>query len=190
MIPKEVERQVVARLYSDAKELDWGSVTPQGRTAQYSLWVNDPEVGGRLREFVSDSQARLWIKDGPMKEWSRALSGIGKYAEFVEESEDVPATLVRKTLGPDWEVVSSSIAVKPMRVAARCGEEEAVLTWGKARDFKHLVWAALTASVEGDARDWTLCVVETFTNPTPTNQKHAHERMARRCGLAVRHVSM
>ncbi len=189
-IPKEIERKVVAKLYADAQERDWVSMTPQEHSAQYAKWVHDPDVGGRLREYLNDADARVWIKDGPMKEYSRALSGIGKYADLVNDSQDVPAALVSKALGADWALDRDSIQTKPLRLVARRGEDEAVITWAEGRSLKHLVWAALNASAEGDTRPWTLCVIETFTKPIPTNEKQAHQRIAKRCALTLKHVSI
>jgi hypothetical protein len=189
-IPRDIEMKVVAKLYADARELDWTSLTPQQHSAQYAKWVEDEEVGGRLREYLTHTDARVWIKDGPMKEWSRALSGVGKYSALIDDSDDVPTKLVHKALGPDWTVDKATIATKPLRVVARRGAEEAVVTWSGSRDFKHLVWAALTASAEGDDRQWTVCVLETFTKPVPKNEKQAHQRLATRCDLAVQHISV
>jgi hypothetical protein len=189
-IPKDIETKVVTRLYGDAKTLDWATLTPQQHSAQYTKWVDDPEVGGRLREYLSASDARVWIKDGPMKEWSRSLSGVGKYANLVDGADDTPARLARKALGDGWEVDSDTLRVKPLRVTARHDEDETTLTWAPATGLKHLVWAALTASAQGDTREWVLCVVETFTKPTPANEKQAHQRLAKRCGLRLVHVSL
>ncbi|MHB1833789.1 MAG: hypothetical protein ACYCXW_02360 [Solirubrobacteraceae bacterium] len=189
-IPKDVETKVVTRLYADAKQLDWASLTPQQHSAQYTKWVDEPEVGGRLREYLSTSDARVWIKDGPMKEWSRSLSGVGKYAALIDGADDAPARLARKVLGEGWQVDNDTLRVKPLRVTARNEEEEAVLAWAPVNGLKHLVWAALTASSEGDTRDWVLCVVETFTKPTPANEKQAHQRLAKRCGLRIVHISL
>jgi hypothetical protein len=189
-IPREVEMKVVTRLYADAKKLDWASLTPQEHSAKYAKWVDDPEVGGRLREYLSVGDARVWIKDGPMKEWSRSLSGVGKYAGLVDGAENVPIALACKVLGSDWELDPETIRSKPLRLTARKGEEETVLTWAKARDLKHLCWAALTASAEGDHRPWVICVIETFTRPIPANEKQAHLRLAGRCDLRLVHVSL
>lgn len=189
-IPREVEAKVVTKLYEDANRLDWAHLTPQQHSTQYAKWVEDPDVGGRLREFLSTGDARVWIKDGPMKEWSRAVSGVGKYANHVRDAQDVPARLVNRALGAEWQAEPATIQVKPLRVVARRGEDEAVLTWAQARDLKHLVWAALTASAEGDTRQWVLCVIETFTKPTPANEKEAHHRLAKRCHLEIRHISL
>lgn len=189
-IPRELEQKVVAKLYAEAQQLDWASMTPQQHSAQYAKWVENPDVGGRLREYLNDTDARVWIKDGPMKEWSRAISGVGKYANLVPDSDDVPTKLAQKALGPDWIVDQESVRVKPLRMVVRRDEGEAVVTWAGARDLKHLVWAALTASAEGDTRRWILCVIETFTKPIPANEKQAHSRLAQRCNLEVKHISL
>lgn len=191
-IPAEVERRVVTRLYADAQSLDWVNLTSQERTAQYARWVADPEVGGKLKAHVSEGELRVWIKDGPMKELSRASSGMGRYAALIPSADEVPARLVERVLGEEWELVPGSVTVKPLRLTAghRVDDREEVLTWGQVSDFKHLVWSALNATVNGDARPWTLCLVETLTHPTPANERRAHERLARRCGLTVTHVSL
>jgi len=189
-IPKEVEKKVVTRLYRDAAELDWVSLTSQQRSAQYTKWVEDKDVGGRLRQYLTDSDARVWIKDGPMKEWTRSLSGVGKYASLAAGASDVQARIVRKALGEDWQLDSGTLQTKPLRITAHNGEEEKVLTWAPAVSLKHLVWAALTASAEGDDREWVVCVIGTFTKPTPVNEKQAHQRLADRCGLRLVHISL
>lgn len=188
-IPKEVRSCVEATLYEEAEFLDWANLTVRQRSAQYTKWVDDPEVGGRICEYLSPSAARVWIKDGPMKEWSRSLSGVGKHGTLIEGAEDTASQLARKALGEGWEVDKDTLRVKPLRVVARMHENEAVLTWSPASGLKHLVWAALTASSEGDARDWVLCVVETFTKPTPANEKQMHARLAKRCGLRIVYLS-
>lgn len=189
-IPREIETTVVTQLYADAERLGWASLTPQQHSAQYDKWVDEARVGGKLTEYLSASAARVWIKDGPMKEYSRAVSGVGKYAKLIDGPNDVQATIVRKALGDDWKPVEASLRVKPLRLVARNGEDEAVVTWAPASGIKHMIWAALTASAEGDSHPWTVCVTETFTNPTPANQKHAHARLAKRCNLQIVHVTI
>lgn len=187
-VPKEIETKIVARLYADASTLDWDHLTPQQHSAQYTKWVDDSEVGGRLQKFVSAGDARVWIKDGPMKEWARARMGVGKFAPLIEGSEQIPVKLIKKVLGEGWKLVPGTMSDKPLRLVAACEEEDVVVSWAPASGLKHLVWAALTANAEGDARTWVLCVVGSFTKPTPANEQQAQQRIAKRCGLRVEHV--
>src|ERR1700679_821870 len=103
MISAEVEKSVVARIFSDASRLGWSELSGSQRSAQYAAWVSDQEVGGQLTKFMTTGQARVWIKDGPMKEWARATSGVGKYAAFAKSAERSPAQLVKKGLGEEWD---------------------------------------------------------------------------------------
>jgi hypothetical protein len=191
-IPREVERKVVAYLYSQAGEVDWGSMSPQEHSRQYGKWVSDPEVGGKLTEYLTTTDARVWIKDGPMKEWSRARSGVGKYADLIEGAQNVQDAIVAAALGEGWEADKDSIKGKPLRLIATHAteERETVVVWGPPSDLKHLAWAALVAQADGDSRDWVLCIVGTLMNPTPANDKIAHQRVATRCGLRLTHISI
>jgi hypothetical protein len=190
-IPPEVETAVVTHLYSDAHKLDWSSLRPQQRSSQYDKWVEDPEVGGKLKAYLTPSSARVWIKDGPMKEWTRAQSGIGKYAKLMDDPAATQRKVVQKGLGSGWEALSETLKVKPLRITARNPEgEEAVVTWAPSSGLKHMAWAALSASAEGDRREWVICVTDTFTKPTPANEAQAHARLAKRCGLRLVHVTV
>ena len=77
-------------------------------------------------------------------QWGRKVRGAHRGAD------DIPARLIRKAIGDEWEVDLESLKTKPLRVTARKDQDETVLTWAQARDLKHLVWAALAASAEGD----------------------------------------
>lgn len=189
-IPKAVETRVVRKLYADAASLGWANLSAQQHSAQYTKWIDDPEVGGRLLQYLTSDSARVWIKDTPMKEWRRSLSGVGKYASLVQGSDETPATLARKALGDGWIPQLDTLVIKPLRVLATKGDEEVVLAWAPASDVKHLVWTALRASAEGDIRTWVLCVVGSFTKPTPANVKQAHQRLATRCQLKIVHVDL
>lgn len=189
-LPSEIERRVVTRLFQDADHLDWANLPPGGRTAQYAKWVQDAEVGGCLTQFMTPEQARVWIKDGPMKEWARAVSGMGKYAPLVPRPGVTPDQLVHLALGPGWQVQDKTQRIKPLRVNAACGEDEVTVTWGPEKDLKHLVWAALQAGANGDPTPWVLCVTSTFTTPVPANVRQAHLRLAARCGLRIAHVTV
>ena len=133
----------------------------------------------------------MWIKDTPMKEWRRALSGVGKYADLVQEPGATPEKIVKKALGAGWTPHLDTIQSKPLRVvASNDQEEEVVVTWAPAAGLKHLFWAALMASTQSDPRPWVLCVVGTFAKPTPTNEKLAHQRLAKRCELRIEHLDL
>ncbi|WP_147280128.1 hypothetical protein [Marinitenerispora sediminis] len=188
-MPAELEMEIVKLLYNEAEEVGWTYLPDSERTASYNRWADDPRIGGRMSLFLKTAQERrVWIKDGPMKEYARAIYGVGKFAPLVANPGSAVNTLVRKALGPDWEPDLSTQEIKPLRVLAYAGEEVTYFTWGPARDLKHLVWAALRAQANGDATPWTLCVVTSFVKALPREERDEHLRIGERCGLRVEHV--
>jgi hypothetical protein len=188
-LPWEVEESIVSRLFADMERLGWAGMTLPQRTSQYAIWIADREIGQRLAEFMTPERARVWIKDGPVKEYPRALAGSGKYAPLVNGSANI-ADIVRRALGADWTSDPTTLRVKTLRVEAHRDEDTVVLTWGPSKDLKHLVWAALNADASGDPREWVLVVTSTFTQPVTASDKAHQQRIARRCGLRLVHVEL
>ncbi|MFH8367767.1 hypothetical protein [Streptomyces sp. NPDC018031] len=190
-IPRDVEMEIVRLLYAEAAEKDWTFLTDSERTPIYNRWARSPEIGERLALYLKDPEGvRHWIKDRPMKEYARAVYGVGKYAQVVPNPAAGVSTLVKQALGAEWTPDLETRRIKPLRVTLRKGEtEEMYFTWGPQRDLKHLVWAALRAEADGDATPWTLCVVSAFVAPIPQEVKTANLRLAERCGLRITHAT-
>jgi hypothetical protein len=187
---KDLEARIVRRLFAEAESLHWTQLPPAQRTDQYNRWVQEPEIGGRMQGFMTPEEARVWIKDGPMKEYSRAFYGVGKYSPFISNPAAGVGSLVRLALGADWEADLTTRQIKPLRLIARRGEEENHFTWGPARDLKHLVWRALTEEASrADGIPWVLCLVGSFENPIPPDEQAENLRLGKRCGLHVVHVA-
>lgn len=186
-INPELERKIVIRMFADAERHDWTHLNGDQRSAIYESWMNDPEIGGRLTEFKSPQGARVWIKEGPMKEYSRAKYGVGKYAEFVANPIDA-SDLVARAMGGDWRIVPNTRKGKPLRVRIRAGDLDRHFAWAPADQLKHLVWAAIRTEALGDQTPWTLCLVGSFEKPTPADQRALDLRIGERCALEVTHV--
>lgn len=187
-IGSELKDKIVKKMFADAEELGWSYLTSDQRSAIYSQWMNDPEVGGRLREHLGDAKARVWIKESPMKEYSRARYGVGGYAKYVANPLAGAEDLVKRALGAGWEIVPGKRGIKPLRVRIRCGEEERHFTWAPSDQLKHLVWAALKAEVFGDATPWVLCLVSSFEKPIPADEQATNRKIGARCQLEIVHV--
>ena len=192
-LPTDVEKDVVRRLYEQAAERNWTYLQDAERTKLYQQWTNDPKIGGRLLPFVGNPEnVRPWIKDGPMKEFTRATYGVGKYAPLVSKPASSVETLVQKAIGGGWSADLSTLEIKPLRVVLRREDNEEVeqrFTWGPVKDFKHLAWAAITAQAAGDTLPWVICAVDTFVRRVPARQKELHEQIAKRLNLVVAHVT-
>lgn len=192
-LPSKIDEAVARRVFADMRRLGWSGLSNGERSAQYEEWMNDPEVGGRLGAFMPLARARVWVKDGPVKEYPRAEAGQGKYATFLDASEGPAARIVRAALGAGWECDPASQKVKPLRVVTRSvsdGELERVVAWGPARDLKHLVWALLLARAAGDSRPWILAITYGFTDAIDAADRLRHKRIVEQVGAVVAHVEM
>jgi len=188
-INKELEAKVVRKLFADAASASWLNLTLDQRSAMYKGWLDDPEVGGRLTGLMSREDARLWIKDGPMKEYTRSIYGAGKYAKFVTNPAAEISYLVEHVLGPEWDVDYRSRKVKPLRLKVAKGEEERYFCWSPGKEPKYLIWAAIEAEADGDPTPWTLCLIGSLENPITPDEQASNLRRARRCGLELVHVN-
>lgn len=186
-VPKEVRDEVVRALYRQVEAMDWELLSPQQKSQQYARWIDDPAVGGRLTEFQSAEDARVWLKDGPMKEYARALDGVGLFAEFTTKRLSGPEELIRRALGEGWSIVPESQGEKPLHCVATDGSNTRYVCWGKPGTFRDLVWAAVNKAVEWADRPM---IVVSLRDGQDVNgeERRRHERIAAHCGLDVRHI--
>lgn len=188
-IPVDVREAVIRRLYADAERLDWERLNVAEKSKQYENWLEDEEVGGKLLRFkLSESAVRVWMKDGPMKEYSRAVLGVGPNASYVDHPRYTPESVVQATLGAEWAVVPESVEIKPARCRASGPEGERIVIWGKYEDFKYLVFAALELLVSG-MEAVSVAVVETLANPTGKVERERMGQIAKRCGIELRFIN-
>jgi len=188
-IPTDIREAVIKRLYADAGRIDWENLSVAEKTKQYANWLEDEEVGGELLRFKpSEPGVRVWMKDGPMKEYSRAILGVGPNAGYVDHPRCTPESVVRATLGAEWAVVPGSVEVKPARCWAGGPEGEKVVIWGNREDFKYFVFAALELLVSG-VEAACIAVVEAAANPTANAERERMSQIAERCGIDLRFVN-
>ncbi|MFE2326641.1 hypothetical protein ACFXD5_22365 [Streptomyces sp. NPDC059385] len=188
-IPTAVEAAVVTRLYEHAGRKRWTHLQDADRTRLYQEWTDDPDIGGRLIDFLGQSaNVRPWIKDGPMKEYERSRRGLGKYAQYVQQQAATLEEIIERSLGGEWEILPGSKKLKPIRATVRrVGQEieELHFVTGQTSQFKHLVWPAILDRANGETAPWTICVVDPFLNPLTREQKAEHARLAKFLGVRV-----
>ena len=182
--------RVVRKLYEDAQRIDWEHITLSNKTTRYASWLDDPEVGGILDQWMSPEEARVWIKDGPMKEYARALAGFGAFAHYLEEHPRGPSAMVRAAFGTSWSPIPGTEGSKPLHCVATDSSKALSFIWGPSRDFKHLLWAALEASDSKTGHDVQIAVFYTVAYPTTTATRAQQIRFGKRCGFSVIHIKL
>lgn len=187
LLPAAIRTDIVRVLYADSNSLGWSTLGPRDKTAAFNRWVDDARVGGRLTSYMSPEQARLWIKDGPMKEYARAMRGLGRFAEFGRQGGTSPRDIVNRALGSDAQI-EGNVGTKPPHCLAKAKDgTTAYVTWGDASSLKHLLWGALCASVNHGVTAH-IVVLEPPGTVTPTAIADEHRALANRCGVELHYL--
>jgi hypothetical protein len=187
LIPEAQLASVVTALYEEAHAKNWTHLPPRDRSQVYSAWVDDERIGGILTKYMTPEAARAWIKDGPMKEYGRALRGAGRYARFGGSGGTTAQEIIRAALGDGWRLVADSMGIKPFHAQATDGGTTVYVAWDEGRNFKNLVWAALRASVELGIPGHVV-VTEPPGTTTARDLADTQGAIARRCGLELHYV--
>lgn len=187
IVPVEVRDEVVRELYRQVEEMNWELLSSHRKSQQYARWIDDPAIGGRLTAFQSAEDARVWLKDGPMKEFARALDGVGPFAEFTTRRLTGHDELLRRALGEEWEILPGSQGEKPLHCLATDATTTRYVCWGGSTTFRDLVWAAVNKAVESPERP---LVIVTLRDGQDVNgeERRRQERVTRHCGIDLRHI--
>ncbi|MFD2422677.1 DUF4365 domain-containing protein [Amycolatopsis pigmentata] len=147
-MPENVRTQVISTIYRTADEVGWDRLAAHDRTKLLTEWVDDPVVGGVLSPYFPDYGIRVWLKDAPLKEYSRAKEGLGPYARYVTKRYQTPDEIVLAVCGNGWSVESGTLDFGPRRCSATNGRVRRHVFWGEVSEFKNLLYAALDAARE------------------------------------------
>jgi len=167
--------------------LDWEEISSREKTSYYAQWVEDPAIGGELADYYTAEGMRVWLKDGPLKEYARALEDFGGYAQYATKRLTPPSEFIPQVLGASWTIVDNSIGEKPMHCTVSDGTRERYVCWGKPRAFRDLLWAAVSRAVNVPDRPLIIVYLIEGQAISP-RQERMHERIAEHCSLDLAYV--
>jgi hypothetical protein len=186
-LPDAIRSEIITELYRQAADLNWELLPVAQKKLQYRHWVEDVRVGGRLRGFFDDHRIGTWIKDTPMKEYTRAQEGVGSMAAYAVRRFPGPEHLIRAALGEDWHIRPDSIDDKPMHCIAASEVEERYVCWGRPNTFRDLTWAAVNKAVTMPARPMIIVTLQDGLVVSVAEQAFQHS-IAEHCGVDIRYV--
>jgi hypothetical protein len=138
--------------------------------------------------FLSRERARVWLKDVPMKEYSRARSGIGAFSDLVTVRLPSPGQIARQVLGEGWDAVNGTVREKPNRCVISNGHDERLMMWGPPKVLRDLVWAGINAIADGRQPRPLLVVAAPRGDVVSESEKRRHVRLGQIASLDVRHT--
>ncbi|MEU0883094.1 hypothetical protein ABZ345_31180 [Lentzea sp. NPDC005914] len=175
---------VIRELYRQVETIGWESMSDRAKTKQYTNWVDDPLIGGELADSLTAEGIRVWLKDGPLKEYTRALEGIGSCAQYTETRLTHPSAMIYDALGSGWEIEPGSIREKPMHCLAAKDSSKRYVCWGHPQKFRDLQWAAVNHAVDSNDRPLIIVFVREG-GELDDELRRRHERIAAHCQLDV-----
>ena len=187
--PQAVREKVIAALYAEFDSLQWEQLATKDKSEAYERFLTSPEVGGSLDPYMDPGVIRVWIKDGPAKEYGRALEGVGSYAKHTRRTYPQPQDAIKKFLGNEWSLTPDSLADKPMRCEARTedGERRFVL-WGPFAALKELVWHALLHKLKAPKPNLLVVVTRPTIAPLQNEQRKQAEAMCQLIGADFKSI--
>jgi hypothetical protein len=185
--PNTVRDEVLRELYKQAELADWELMNSPQKSQQYARWIDDPAIGGRLTQFHTAEDVRVWLKDVPMKEYARALDGVGPYAEYTSKRLSDISELIRRALGDQWTVVPGTLGEKPLHCSASDGTHVRYVCWGKPGTFRDLVWAAVKMAIKIGNHPMVIVSIRDGQDVNG-EERREHERIAAHCGVDIRHI--
>jgi hypothetical protein len=183
-------RAIITEVYRQAGEMDWDGLANRQRSAVYDRWLDDPTIGGELTRFLSRERARVWLKDVPMKEYARARSGIGSFADLVTVRLPGPGQIARQLLRGHWDAVDGTIREKPNRCVISDGRDKRLMIWGPPKVLRDLVWAGITAVADGREPAPLIVVASPYGESLDQGEIKRHIRIGEIAGLEVRHTTL
>jgi hypothetical protein len=169
-VPNDVRNEVIGEIVRRLDAARWEEVSSSAASEMYDRLVKDPQIGGRLVVYMPADKVRVWIKDGPAKEYRRALEGIGPIAPFTKRTYPGPESVVRLALGDKWLPKPDTIDEKPMRCFAEGPNGQSMFViWGPLSALQGLIWNSCLIRAADSSKPITVVVTKPNSAPLPAD---------------------
>lgn len=177
-VPADVRAEVIKELVRQFDAARWEELSSHEASGMYDRFVKDPKIGARLSTYMPTDKVRVWIKDGPAKEYRRALEGIGPVAPFTTRAYPGPESVVRLALGDRWAPKDDTIEEKPMRCFAEDPNGQSMFViWGPLSALQGLIWNSCLIRAEDALKPITVVVTKPNSASLPTDDWELVKRL-------------
>ena len=70
-LPTAIRDEVKTLLWAEADRLFWASLPLADKSRYYTIWTENPAIGGKLTNYMDPRQVRVYIKDTLLKAYTR-----------------------------------------------------------------------------------------------------------------------
>jgi hypothetical protein len=142
-IPDDIRLSVYARVRQFAEDSNWLNLPLPEKSALYSTWGSDPQIGGVLLQCMSMNEVHRYIKDTLIKTYAaEKLSNPALPFAILAIPNDTPI---------------AQTYFKPPGVLL---EDERVIAWSMARDWKTTLFAVYERARESHGRPYAAVFLE------------------------------
>ncbi|BEP60020.1 hypothetical protein GmRootV213_05740 [Variovorax sp. V213] len=167
-IPEEIRDDIRAKLWAEADELGWSTISDVDRSSHYEKWTRSAEIGARLGHFMDPRKVRVYIKDSLLKPYERKRLSL--------------------TEGDVWRALSmdprtSSVIGNFIKPHGMLLDDGRVICWGKSRDWKLILFASFERGKRNrGARPFAVILFESGKTVAPAERELVRDA-AHRLGI-------
>lgn len=177
-VPADVRSEVIGEIVRQFDAARWEELSSHEASEMYDRFVKDPKIGVRLSTYMPADKVRVWIKDGPAKEYRRALEGIGPVAPYTKRAYPGPESVVRLALGDQWSPREGAIEEKPMRCFADDQDGHSMFViWGPFSALQGLIWNSCLIRAEHPSQPITVVVTKPKSASMPNKDWELVKRL-------------
>jgi hypothetical protein len=168
-IPQKISTMIRDRLWKQADEAGWTTLTLQQKTALYEEWSKAPGVGNLLEGYLDGRSVRVYIKDVIMKPYGRAR---------IQDAASI-LTLLQIPFTDQYRAQF----VKPH---GRILSDGRTIAWGLAKDWKAIVLAVFERAFRAQgAKPYAVVLMNPDGKMRQPSEHKLVEEVAKRLDIAV-----
>jgi hypothetical protein len=108
MLPKKIATQVKTQVHAKADSFGYSTRSRTDNNQFLDTLVNDPEIGGVLREYMEKAKVRTYIKDGILNAYAKQLTknALNEVSptEAIWQTYNVPSSVIQQCSGKNDRV--------------------------------------------------------------------------------------
>jgi hypothetical protein len=165
-IPTAVREEIRSWLWTEADRLFWSSLSFTDKSRYYTIWTENPAIGGKLAGYMDPRQVRVYIKDTLLKSYTR------------ERLSDPAPVLRLLNLPSDSKFIETYIKPHGRRLS-----DKREIAWSRATEWKATLMALHERAFEGKGQPFGAVLFEARTKHADPPAREVVEQAREKLGI-------